>query len=140
MAASRREPLAIAAINPEDGTKYDVLIAYERMMAVGRRSLGHANECAHIVPETLQNPTAIFEGLTLEEDEDRRGYGWRCYCSVPTRAFRSDGKERNAYPNQVYLVFVNDEMVAYNWRWENADADDPRLPMNHATRFRRRLL
>jgi hypothetical protein len=40
----------------------------------------------------------------------------------------------------VYLVFVNDETVAYNWRWEKADPDQPTLPVGHATRFKKRLL
>ena len=53
---------------------------------------------------------------------------------------RSDGTETNPYPNQVYLVFVNDEGVAYNWRWEKADPDAPTLPIDYETRFRTRLL
>jgi len=40
----------------------------------------------------------------------------------------------------VYLVFVNEEGVAYNWRWEKCDADDLTLPIDHATRFRKRIL
>jgi hypothetical protein len=44
------------------------------------------------------------------------------------------------YPGQVYLVFLNDEKVAYNWRWEKADPDQPGLPMDHEDRFKQRLL
>jgi hypothetical protein len=73
-------------------------------------------------------------------DEDRGGYGWRCYCGVPEQSFRSDGSPGRPYPGQVYLVFVNDEGVAYNWRWEKADPDQPSLPMDHENRFKRRLL
>ena len=102
--------------------------------------MGHANECGHIVPMILQQPTAIFEGLREDADEDRRGYGWRCYCGIPEHAYHADGTERPPYPGQVYLVFVNDEHVAYNWRWERADPDNPRLPENHQQRFKRKLL
>ena len=42
--------------------------------------------------------------------------------------------------HKVYLVFVNDEGVAYNWRWEKADADDPKLPNGYQTRFKKRAL
>jgi hypothetical protein len=102
--------------------------------------MGHAKECAFTVPRILQGPTAIFEGLRRDEDEDRWGYGWRCYCGVPEQSFRRDGTPAPPYPGQVYLVFVNDEKVAYNWRWEKADPDNPRLPIDHETRFKQRLL
>ena len=93
-----------------------------------------------IVPMILQQPTAIFEGLRQDEDEDSRGMGWRCYCGIPEHAYHSNGTQRNPYPGQVYLVFVNDERVAYNWRWEKADPDDPKVPENHEARFKTRLL
>ncbi len=41
---------------------------------------------------------------------------------------------------QIAEVFVNDERVAYNWRWEKADPDNPRFPIHHQERFKRRLL
>jgi hypothetical protein len=110
------------------------------MQAVARRSLGHAKECGYLVPQILQKPTAVFEGLCEDEDEDRRGYGWRCYCGTPAQSYRRDGSATRPYPDQVYLVFVNDEHVAYNWRWEMCDPDDPNLPINHRTRFKKRLL
>jgi len=110
------------------------------MQAVGRRSLGHAKECGYIVPAILQEPTAVFEGLTREEDEDHRGVGWRCYCGVPKQSFQADGTSGRPYPGQVYLVFVNADGVAYNWRWEKADRDNPTLPEGYETRFKRRLL
>lgn len=137
---SRRKFLALQAVNPVDGAMGEVMISYDRMQAVGRRSMGHAKECGIIVPAILQHPTAIFEGLRLDEDEDRRGYGWRCYCGIPERAYHSDGTTRSSYPGQVYLVFVNDEGVAYNWRWEKAADDDPNLPVGYKERFRKRLL
>ena len=92
------------------------------------------------MPMILEKPTAIFEGLRRDEDEDRWGYGWRCYCGQPEHAYRSDGSLAPPYPGQVYLVFVNDEQVAYNWRWERADPDNPRLPIGHETRFKQKLL
>lgn len=109
------------ALEPSDGTlSCEVLISFERMQAVGRRSLGHAKECGIIVPMILQKPSSIFEGLRRDEDEDRWGYGWRCYCGIPTESFRTDGTPARPYAGQVYLVFVNDEKIAYNWRWEKA--------------------
>jgi hypothetical protein len=138
---TRRDYLTLLAVEPKDGTTTcEIQISYDRMQAVARRSMGHAKECAFTVPRILQGPTAIFEGLRRDEDEDRWGYGWRCYCGVPEQSFRRDGTPAPPYPGQVYLVFVNDEKVAYNWRWEKADPDNPRLPIDHETRFKQRLL
>jgi len=110
------------------------------MKAVATRSMGQTKECAYLVPYILQTPSSVFEGLRREEDEDPRGVGWRCYCGLPTAAYRANGTEVNPYPGQVYLVFVNQAMIAYNWRWERADPDNPRLPNGHEIRFRTRLL
>ena len=137
---TRRAFLKLAAINPVDRTMGEVQVSFDRMQAVGRRSMGHAKECGLIVPTILQAPTAVFEGLCLDEDEDARGAGWRCYCGTPQHAYHSDGTPRSPYPGQVYLVFVNDEHVAYNWRWEKADPDDPTVPEAYEARFKKRLL
>jgi hypothetical protein len=137
---TRRQFILIAAVDPVDGKTSEVQISFERMQTVARRSLGHAKECGYLLPYVLQNPTAIFEGLTIEADEDRRGVGWRCYCGVPAHSYRADGTEAPPYPGQVFLVFVNEERIAYNWRWEQADRDEPTLPHNHDRRFKRRLL
>ena len=137
---SRRQRITLQAVNPADGKACAVQISFQRMQAVATRSLGHAKECGIIVPHILQHPSAIFEGLRRDEDEDHGGFGWRCYCGIPVQSFRADGTDANPYPNQVYLVFVNDEGVAYNWRWERADPDNPKLPAGHADRFKKRLL
>jgi hypothetical protein len=138
---SRRQGITLQAINPDDGTlTVEIQLSYDRMQTVAKRSLGHAKECGYIVPMILQKPTAIFEGLTQDQDEDSRGYGWRCYCGIPEVSYHSDGTSGLPYSVQVYLVFVNEAGVAYNWRWEKADPDKLNLPINHATRFRKRLL
>jgi hypothetical protein len=83
----------------------------------------------------LQHPSTVFQGLRRDVDEDPGGTGWRCYCGKPTKKFQKDGSEANPDPNQVFLVFVNDESVAYNWRWEAVDIDNPGLPKDHKSRF-----
>ena len=140
MAESRRDGLTIEAIDPESGKTCRILISHDRMQSVALRGMGHAKECGFLVPEVLQRPAAVFEGLRRDDDEDRYGYGWRCYSAVPTRSFSPDGRDQAPYRDQVFVVFVNESRVAYNWRWEKADAGDPSLPMNHEVRFRKRLL
>jgi hypothetical protein len=135
---SRRDYLKLAAMEP-DGTMGEVQISFDRMQTVGRRSMGHAKECGIIVPAILQAPSAIFEGLRRDEDEDPWGCGWRCYCAIPENSFRPDGSPAPTYRGEVYLVFVNVEKVAYNWRWDKADPDCLYLPVGHEGRFKRRL-
>jgi len=137
---TRRQYILLDAINADDGKLFKIQVSFDRMQAVARRSLGHASECGYILPVILQKPTAIFEGLRHDDDEDRRGVGWRCYCGVPSNCYRPDGTVAPPYPRQVFLVFVNEDRVAYNWRWEKADEKDGNLPINHAERFKRRLL
>ena len=137
---TRRGYLTLQALNPVDGTMGQAIVSFDRMQTVGRRSMAHAKECGIIVPMILQSPAAVFEGLCRDEDEDQRGVGWRCYCGIPEHAYHSDGTERPPYPGQVFLVFVNDERVAYNWRWEKAEPDHPELPKDYSQRFRKQLL
>ena len=137
---SRREMLTLEAVDPASGKPLVVQISHERLLTVARRSMGQAKEAAFIVPAILQKPAAIFEGLRWDEDEDPKGVGWRCYSGIPAVAYASDGSKRPPYAGQVYLVFVNQDQVAYNWRWEKADPGDPRVPKNHALRFTRKLL
>jgi len=132
--------VSLRAIDPQSGKETHVLISHLRLHAVAQRSLGHAKECGLLVPHTLQHPTAIFEGLRKDEDEDRRTPGWYCYCSKPLCSYDENGEEQPAYPNQVFLVFVNRDKVAYNWRWARADKADDRLPENHKERFDRKVL
>lgn len=136
----RRDFILLDAVDPADGKPCKVQISHDRLMAVAKRSIGQTKECGYIVPEILQKPTAIFEGLRQDEDEDRRGVGWRCYCGIPSVAYRTDGSECQPWPDEVFLIFINDENVAYNWRWEKADPDDLDLPIHYEERFKRRLL
>jgi hypothetical protein len=105
-----------------------------------------ASELAFIVPEVLANPTAIFMGIRWDDDEDRQTDvpAWLCYVGLPHNSFGPTGEERNPYPDEVYLVFVNAERVAYHYRWEKCCPDNPKLPLGHSgpgkPRFTRRVL
>jgi hypothetical protein len=137
---SRREALAFVGIDPQSGQQRPIQLAYEKLRDLPRRGLGKVKEAGYIVPEVLGKPTAIFQGLTHDEDEPRRGEGWLCYVGRPTISFEDDGRAVPPRSNRVFLVFVNAEWVAYNWYWYAADPYDGSLPLDHAERFRKRLL
>ena len=137
---TRRQYILLDAICPDSGKSIKVQLSYDKLQVVARRGKGQAMEAGYIVPHVLQRPTAIFEGLRKDEDEDRRGVGWRCYCGVPPHSYRTDGTECPAYPGQVFLVFVNLDKVAYNWYWTMADPNDETLPVGHEIRFKKRRL
>ena len=136
---TRRQYLTIEAADGQGGVFF-VHISHDRLLAVSSRSRGQIYEAAEIVPAVLRNPAAIFEGLCVDADESYRGVGWRCYSAIPDRSYTIDGVKRPPWEDKVFLVFVNDEKVAYNWRWEMCDLDDARLPQNHVDRFKKRIL
>lgn len=132
----------VDAVNPNDGSKFTVKISCERMQIVARRGKGHIYEMAYVLPEVLIKPKAIFAGLRRDEDEPKKSnsFGSLCYVGRPSVAYRSNGQRVEPWPGQVYLVFVSDENVAYNWRWEKADSKDLNMPKEFDKRFKRRAL
>src|SRR3989304_6542235 len=110
--------LQILAVNPFDGKTIDVTISSNRIHGPVSISKGRILETAYLVPEILKKPKAIFQGVRLEEDEKgTESPGWLAYSGIPSRAFTHDGKEIAPYENEVFLVFVNADRVAYLWYW-----------------------
>ena len=137
---SKRYFLSTWAINPSDGKPYDVHITHDRMNFIARIGKSLIFEAAYIVPHILQNPRAIFEGLRSDNDEDKRGYGWRCYCGIPDYRYDNHGDALPPWPDKVFCVFVNSESIIYNWRWEKRALEESGLPINYENRFHERLL
>jgi len=50
------------------------------------------------------------------------------------------GDRVRPWSGQVFLVFVDDDRIVYDWRWDKADADDLRLPVDSARRFEEKVL
>jgi hypothetical protein len=130
---------AVEGVDPETGKTCAIIVSSARIRAA-RRSKGQLLEAARLVPGMLQRPVAVFRGLMRDSDEPHAGFGWYCYCGVPDVAYSQDGTPRPPRPNRVFLVFVNEEKVAYNWYWAKSSPDRPDLPMDYQARFRERLL
>jgi hypothetical protein len=138
----------IAAVNPEGKDKPHLNLIYSQTKVSHIRKLGFLGaikEAAELVPLTLQHPDSIFGGLRPPDDKySGESPGWLCYCSRPPHDYTESGEMCNPMPNKVFLVFVNEEQIIYNWRWEDADiaafCNKEYLPKNFSTRFRRRYL
>ena len=64
-----------------------------------------------------------------------------CYVGSPTNAYNHKTGERlRPWTGQVFLVFVDDDGIVYNWRWDKTDADNLRLPVDFASRFEEQVL
>jgi len=136
----------LLAVNPEPNQP-DLRLIYSQSKIAHVRKLdfhGAIREAAELVPFTLKYPSAIFEGLRPPDDKHSGDSpGWLCYCSKPVRDFTKDGQECNPEPNKVFLVFVNEDKIIFNWRWEDADSESldgkKYLPENYKTRFRKQI-
>lgn len=133
--APRRGYEKIPAIDPLDGKVTEVYVSHARMDAVAKRGMGAAKDLAWSEREVLIAPKAVFRGVR-EEGESH----WLCYVGIPKHSYIADGFTRPPRVGRVYLVFVNDEGVAYHGRWEECDSNNKDLPRDHAIRFRERLL
>lgn len=146
--STRRQKLALEALDPTTGkTDLYLWFKYKKIQLIGRRSRGQIKEAAYIVPWILSRPRAVFEGLCWDNDESgSRGVGWRCYCGLPNCAYKRDGTKSEPYEGEVFLVFVDDTSLVYNWRWEKSAFAEEGLPnqndLQHGPdkRFKRRLL
>jgi hypothetical protein len=123
------------AVDPVDGKLTEVYISHRRMEAVAKRGMGAAKDLAFSEREVLTRPTAVFRGIREEGERD-----WLCYVDTPKHSYTREGQTRPPRRGRVFLVFVNQDGVAYHRRWEECDPDDPKLPLNHDSRFSERIL
>ena len=99
-----------------------------------------------LVDDALLYPKAIFRGIRFEEDEQHSCHspGWLCYCGYPPNDFRFQGEETAPPARKVFLVFINEEKIVYDWRWERADSDawdkGKRLPIDYQNRFQEQII
>lgn len=132
--------MAFFGVDPTTGQQRPIQLDYDKLKDLPRKGQGKVKEAAYIVPEVLLKPSAIFQGLKRDRDEPRRGAGSLCYCGRPIHCFEDDGRNVPPPRNRVFLVFVNDDWIAYNWYWYDADSNQPDLPDGYSERFDRRLI
>lgn len=131
----RRGYATIPAIDPTDGRLMEVYVSLTRIEIVAKRGMGAAKDLAYSQREVLTAPTAVFRGVREEGERD-----WLCYVGIPKHSYTADGHTRPPRAGRVFLVFVNDEGVAYNCRWEPCDVENAKLPVDYRARFSERVL
>ena len=92
---------------------------------------------AKLIPEALQDPTTVFEGLKRDGMEDAY-----CYASVPSQRWVRDRIEAPFPPNTVILVFASKRpwgFAVLDWERREADHDNPGCPKNWDRDFERRI-
>jgi len=84
------------------------------------------------VQQVLLGPTAIFAGIREHQQ------GGTCYCGHPTCAYSNGGAKLPPIPGMIYLVYVSPRDEIFEWRWDQADKEQPDLPVgyNSPNRFR----
>jgi len=147
MDVSRRESLTRFAVNPETGkTDFAVTLSESRIKHLAKRGSKADLMRVTLVDNALLYPKAIFRGIRFEEDEQHSCHspGWLCYCGYPPNDFRFQGEVTDPPARKVFLVFVNEEQIVYNWGWERADFDawdvGKYLPINYQNRFKEQII
>ena len=85
------------------------------------------------VQQVLLKPAVVFEHIRQHQP------GGRCYCGIPTCAYTKDGSKIPPIPNMVYCVYTNPNDWFFESGWEEADPDEPTMPLGHQTRFKVKL-
>lgn len=130
----RRESKLFEALDVIAGGTWAVRIWDKDIVRRAGITCGRGLEAAFCTKEVLANPSRVFQGIR-EEGEDE----WLCYCGIPKKAYHPDGTPKGPREDQVFLVCVNCDRVAYNWMWCDCDPDNTTVPVKATTRFLRQV-
>ena len=88
-----------------------------------------------LIPDVLEHPAAVFEGLERPGQEESL-----CYAGVPSKRYVRDKSIEVPFPpGKTFLVFMTCNLKVTKWGWADEDPESPGYPMEHQTRFGRRL-
>lgn len=124
----------IAGLAADGAGTWDFYIARDRLVRIQRTQPESKYRAVAQIPEVLQAPTAIFQGLQRDEHEDGYAYVGR----PKEREIKRDSADGGwikipTDPRIILVVFVtgNDRRRdIFDWEWRKTDAADPDLPEN----------
>jgi hypothetical protein len=134
-----RDCNAIKAVDPVTGKPGWVYVRNAKVKQTAAKGMGAAKELAYTVLDALQKPKAVYRGVKECDDGEE---DWLCYVHVPAWAYdHKTGETRKAWKGEVFLVFVDGDLIVRRWGWDEADPNNPYLPIKHDQgRFEERLL
>lgn len=109
---------------PESGTTIEIRIPYSDVQHSMKHNPGRAWQLT-TADHVLREPERIYEGVRREGEDDRDGW---CYVGRPKRVCLGSDRWIPLPKGCVYVVFVSSRFIAYEWRIEHADPDDPEGP------------
>jgi hypothetical protein len=135
---TRRGYESLLAVDPHDHGEWDVLLSAAKIGQIaqlGKRRPGAIKELIDTVRWSLRGAKHIFRGVR-DDKQDLDEDPWLCYVARPSHAFDwKTGERRQAWVDEVFLLYVTDERVVYHWYWDHCDPDNPALPLNYRLRF-----
>ena len=137
---SKGNRIEVEAVNPDDWkTPQLVCVRDSDLQFHAGRGLGAVEECKYVF-QALSRPESLFRGIRKDEDEKfTDSPGWLCYSTRVSCRYNREGQPYSS-EKEVFLVFVNEEKVVYNWTWCEADPSDDKIPIDSDTRFKERLI
>jgi hypothetical protein len=131
-----RDCHGLDAIDPFTGKKWQIYLRDATMDRAVKIGPGALKELGFTLREEVQIPKAVFQGVREEGEPN-----WLCYVCRPDKAYNyRTGDRCRAWPGQVFIVVVDDDLIIRRALWVKADPNMPDLPENHDTRFDKRLL
>lgn len=61
-------------------------------------------------------------------------------CGKPNCRYNREGEAVAAEKDEVFMVFVNSDLIVYHWYWHKCDKENIDLPDDYENRFREKLL
>lgn len=131
------EWLYLTAVSPNTGTGANqAFISRDMLLNLVENGPEYKLNDAWCIPDVLDYPKVIFEGLNRSEYED--GF---CFSGLPEKRRTSQDRETVDSPQfMVFLVFAqyqDDKLIVLDWEWRREDRNNPGYPLGWKDAFKR---
>lgn len=132
--------IPIPALSPKTGS-VDATLLVSRTLLLDLEAKGETRRYydALLLPEVVENPTVVFEGLKRVNYQDQDGC---CYVGVPSCRWLDEQTKEKIPPLKVFVVTVAtagaDAHVLW-WEWRFVDLKRPGYPKKWQSDFGRQV-
>ena len=118
MQSKRPDPFSFPGLSPDGKSEWDFHLDSKKVEFVKRVSTGAVHELSKNVQFVMREINAlVFQGIRTDGHQEGL-----CYMGWPHRRFGTEGNELPVKDEDCFLVFINEERIIYNWRWESIPA------------------